>query len=397
MNSQHDLYYRNFPRQISKSIKIRTYLGFQKFVEKLLIDDRPSYFYNGLNRILKLENQILSRREFEYLNQSGLNIYLLEPLCYLSSDSHNCEYYSEFIGNEKINSIKSNELESIKEFIIKNNLKNIRIFTCDYNITLLKENYPELDLNCYDPTIRNLGYNIQYKIENNKKEIKKKFWSSHRRYTLHRHLLMSYLSSMDGLYGWNFICDKKALLENPWFNFSNLDSTTYQKIIEGNNKLNNSTSIIDSEFLPENVNEYTQSVSGMGTVYKFYNDKFLNSLDECFCAVVGETRYAQPITNISEKTFHPIFKKTPFILGSTVRSLEYLKKLNFKTFDKWWDESYDQEENNEKRMLKIFKIIDFINSKNITELQNIYEDMKEVLDHNFNILKTLSMDRTILQ
>jgi len=396
MNSEHNLYYRNFPRQVSKSIKIRTYLGSQKFVEKLLIDNKPSYFYNGLNNIYKLENQILTKREKEFLNNTGVDIYLLEPLCYRSADSHNCEYYSEFVGNEKISSIKSNELDCIKKFVIENNLKNIRIFTCDYNVKLLNETYPELNLNCYDLTIRHLGYNIQNKIENNKKEIKRKFWSSHRRYTLHRHLLISYLASMDGVYGWNFICNEKSLLENPWFNFSNLDTITYQKIIVGNNKLNDSTSIIDNEFPPENVNKYTQSVSGMGTIYKWHNDKFLDSLDECFCAIVGETRYAQPFTNISEKTFHPIFKKTPFILGSTVRSLEYLKKLNFKTFDRWWDESYDQEENNEKRMIKIFEIIEFINNKNIKELQNIYEDMQEVLDHNFDILKTLSTNRTIL-
>lgn len=399
MNSDngHDLYYKNLPIQIAnKTITINTKLGRYVSSEKSFLDSRPSFLYTGLNRIKKLEKKKLTKREFRYLEDSGLNIYLYEPLCYKITDSHNCEYYSEFLGTENLELIKSNELDSIKKFVIKNKLGNVKVFTCDYNMKLLNKNYPELDLNCYDLTIRNLGYPCSYQDSILKKEIQKKFWSSHRRYTLHRHLISSYLAGMDGIYGWNFICDEKSLLDNPWFNFSNISLNIHKKIIDGNKKLNDSKLIIDSDFPPETVVKYGQSASGMGNVYKFYDKNFLNSVENCFCAVVSETRFAQPFANISEKVFHPMYKKTPFLLVSSAHSLEYLKKLEFKTFNKWWDESYDAEENNEKRMIKIFEVIEYINSKNIKELQNIYNDMQDILDHNFQILKRLSNNRDVL-
>jgi hypothetical protein len=103
--------------------------------------------------------------------------------------------------------------------------------------------------------------------------------------------------------------------------------------------------------------------------------------------VVNETRFAQPFANISEKTLNPLRAKLPLILVAPPRSLEYLKTFGFKTFDRWWDESYDQEEDHELRMLKILDVIDYIDSKSIDELNAMYEDMTEVLTVNHYITK----------
>jgi hypothetical protein len=88
--------------------------------------------------------------------------------------------------------------------------------------------------------------------------------------------------------------------------------------------------------------------------------------------------------------------KLPIILVAPPYTLEYLKTFGFKTFDKWWDESYDIEENHYIRIMKIFNVIDYINSKSIQELQKIYAEMKEVLDHNKQIVGTIMLNNTIL-
>ena len=105
--------------------------------------------------------------------------------------------------------------------------------------------------------------------------------------------------------------------------------------------------------------------------------------------IINETRFAQPTGNFSEKTIDAINYRKPFILVAPPKTLEYLKKFGFKTFDKYWSEDYDQIENHTDRMVEIFRIIDFINSKKLDELNDIYRDMLDVLDHNRSILKSL--------
>ena len=82
---------------------------------------------------------------------------------------------------------------------------------------------------------------------------------------------------------------------------------------------------------------------------------FYNSLLESFVGIVTETRFAQPTGNFSEKTIHTIHCKRPFVLVAPPFTLQYMHKLGYKTFDKWWSEDYDTTTDHFKRMEKIFK------------------------------------------
>jgi hypothetical protein len=79
--------------------------------------------------------------------------------------------------------------------------------------------------------------------------------------------------------------------------------------------------------------------------------------------------------------------KKPFVLGAPPYTLKLLKEHGFKTFSDFWDESYDSITVHEERLLKIFEVIDFINSKSIEELQEMYIQMKPILEHNYNLIK----------
>jgi hypothetical protein len=87
----------------------------------------------------------------------------------------------------------------------------------------------------------------------------------------------------------------------------------------------------------------------------------------------------------TEKIAKPLNSFNPFIIVSCQNSLKKLKELGFKTFDKWWDESYDNIENDYKRLDEIKKVIMQINEYSITDCYRIYDEMKDILIHNANL------------
>ena len=88
-----------------------------------------------------------------------------------------------------------------------------------------------------------------------------------------------------------------------------------------------------------------------------------------------------------------IMHKLPFVLVAPPLTLKYIKEAGFRTFDEFWDESYDEETIHSKRMLKIFGVIDYINSKTLHELQVIIERMAEILNHNFVIFLSIQQKK----
>ena len=65
--------------------------------------------------------------------------------------------------------------------------------------------------------------------------------------------------------------------------------------------------------------------------------------------------------------------------------LKKLKEYGFKTFDKWWDEYYDDEIDFYKRIDKIKNLILEISKWSIEECESKYKEMKDVLLHNQNL------------
>ena len=72
----------------------------------------------------------------------------------------------------------------------------------------------------------------------------------------------------------------------------------------------------------------------------------------------------------------------PFVLYGNRWSLRYLKAVGYKTFNKWIDESYDEENESSKRSEMIADEINKFANKSIDELREIRKEMQEVLDHN---------------
>jgi len=84
----------------------------------------------------------------------------------------------------------------------------------------------------------------------------------------------------------------------------------------------------------------------------------------------------------TEKFMKALVTKNIFLIYNSPRSLEYLKRLGFKTFSHLFDESYDSVHDDYDRLLAIMhqlKVFCYLPNDN---LQDIYKNSLHVLDHN---------------
>ena len=72
----------------------------------------------------------------------------------------------------------------------------------------------------------------------------------------------------------------------------------------------------------------------------------------------------------------------PFLIVGQYKTLKTLKRLGFKTFSDWIDESYDDEIEYDVRMSKIHNEIKRISQFSIKEMDELYFKMKTTLLHN---------------
>jgi len=110
---------------------------------------------------------------------------------------------------------------------------------------------------------------------------------------------------------------------------------------------------------------------------------------DCFVNIVTETLFDTDSIFLSEKTYKPIYMHQPFIIFGNPYTLKKLKELGYKTFDKWWDESYDNETDINKRFNKIVNILEQISEWDMHRCFEIKNEMQDILIHNYrNMFKT---------
>jgi hypothetical protein len=99
--------------------------------------------------------------------------------------------------------------------------------------------------------------------------------------------------------------------------------------------------------------------------------------------VPTETVYFGRRTHITEKTFKAIALEMPFVLVAPAGSLAYLREYGFKTFDKIFDESYDQETDDLRRIERVTKLLKDLDSLTVLERQQIHRACLPIVQHNY--------------
>jgi len=150
-------------------------------------------------------------------------------------------------------------------------------------------------------------------------------------------------------------------------------------------------SVINDSFLVRNSHVLTllQKLDSDEVYNNFNDDNYVFDANHklhqsAFLQVVTETVFEYPHNSYSEKTWKPIVNLRPFVLAGVPGSLKDLQDFGFKTFNNWWDESYDNVINSDERLIAIADLVQHITSKPIEELQKLLIDMGPILEHNRN-------------
>lgn len=124
---------------------------------------------------------------------------------------------------------------------------------------------------------------------------------------------------------------------------------------------------------------------GWITSTSVYQTSFVDVAVESFYSVSGA-----PI--FTEKIFKPIYHQRPFLMLGAPGTLSHLRELGFKTFGKWFDESYDFPGDPLHRAMMVANEIKRICEISISDLQKMLVDMRPVLHHNRRRLEELSWE-----
>ena len=380
----------------------------------------PFMIFGSKGYIPQLENKKYNEETTQYLNEQGLSIYLYEILTFtkelisrpnfqIDKDSNLIETILTTYGDSTIfecsqddyDNLFCYELESINKFAEDNNLTNVNVYTCHYNIQFIQKKYPKIKLHCKDLHLASM---VDYPVEDvypfqqveSTKLIETKFISPNWRYHSARHLVMCYLADKPGIYSWYYKGTTNALKENLWFDLS---TSKLLPVVEKGLPLLNSLAPLEIN-QKKSVNtidgkvdylKYPGGTQGSPGDYRM-DDAYLKS----FCAVVTESFFAMPTGIVSEKVLNAIKLGRPFVVVAPPNTLEYMHKLGFRTFERFWDENYDSETNHEKRLLKIFEILDYINSMDIDQLKVWYSNMEDIINHNTRVVTHLKEKGNIL-
>ena len=145
------------------------------------------------------------------------------------------------------------------------------------------------------------------------------------------------------------------------------DPGEYITTINANNFLGHCPFLLDTSLEAKQVNYHD-------TVLKpLFNDAYWNFVTESF---FGD------YSTVTEKTFKSIVNLQPFLIVGAPGSLQALRDLGYKTFDCVIDESYDYQEDHDRRMKLVVKVALQLANMDDERHLRFMKKIKPILEHN---------------
>lgn len=119
-----------------------------------------------------------------------------------------------------------------------------------------------------------------------------------------------------------------------------------------------------------------------GTASAHFGHQEYKLLQNSLVHLVNETVYYEHKLHLTEKIFKPIVTLRPFVLAAAPGNLAYLKSYGFQTFDRWWNESYDDIKDPTARSAMIVSIVENLCTMSKKDLAQMHEEMKPILHFN---------------
>jgi|694.fasta_scaffold07487_12 hypothetical protein len=218
------------------------------------------------------------------------------------------------------------------------------------------------------------------------KKYTKKFLCFNRRWRGNRTVLVALLYALD-------------LIKHGYVSLAKADDNRNWRSVVGRNRYLMETSAeatalfdnIENDLLT-NLPEFYLDKDDLTINQAMLDDSTNYLYNETYFSVVTETfmfmreRPEEYGRFLSEKTFKPVSMKHPFIIASTPHFLAKFKELGYKSFSPWINEDYDLEHDDALRMMKIVKEIERLVNLNETELEEFLIAMREICEHNYNLL-----------
>jgi hypothetical protein len=362
---------RNFPKNIITSNQILdddfTYIYPLEIKDTLAaLNNQNGFRLNDVDYKWYLKD-IIPTEIIEYLKTGKVKILVSlmhDPLY----DDHNIKMFE--IQMNKLGIHGSNIIflggSNFQEYYEKHTDSTVKI----YNGHLFIKGYADMMLEF--PTIGNLGYMCELVEENDLDENKirpYKFLCNNKTMTKEHRASMAYFTI------------KYDLLNEGKFSFiQKVDKDTLKsqisKIIENPNKeyIQKIVDILPYELDTHHLSPNEKTNFGATNNMKdWYSDTYINLVTETF---FGKNVF------LSEKIFKPLSNLQPFIVLGDYGTIAELKRLGFKTFEPFIDESYDLEIDSKVRIKKIEKEIEKLKNKSIEEIHEWYYSIKNILLHN---------------
>jgi hypothetical protein len=114
---------------------------------------------------------------------------------------------------------------------------------------------------------------------------------------------------------------------------------------------------------------------------------WLTNFDEAADSLVyvpTETVYFGKRLHITEKTFKAIALEMPFVLVAPAGSLAYMRGYGFKTFANIFDESYDLETDDIKRIEKVTQLLKDLDSLSENARRQLHQACLPIVEYNYN-------------
>jgi hypothetical protein len=134
---------------------------------------------------------------------------------------------------------------------------------------------------------------------------------------------------------------------------------------------------------------------------KVYNQNDVFLYNTSYFSLVAETVFASnkgldddlfyECYDFSEKLFRAIKFKHPFILAARPNSLKVLREYGYKTFHPYINESYDNIENDEERLLAIVNEVKRLCNMNDKQWLEWQLNVKSIVEHNHKFLNEVGI------
>lgn len=354
--------------------------------------------WSHIDRYLGNHLHTFNINTLDYFNEKDLNF--IYPITLYSNDLFYRQSTIE-LNDKLIHSVKNKKAKIVFFYITEGDLVNVKWIeklSIKYNlnkedIILVTANLLELQSNQitiipYNFFVDDLEFIDIVKIDKNSV---KKFQNEYLKYIKNNQLnkKIKHFLCFNGIPRLNRLLMFGTLQTNPKLKDTTISSlrntntnnpqTFYNEVVQNTTN----TTLVDFYKTYDSTKNNSYDTTDWGKIYSwggFVNDTAHNST---FLNIVTETMWNNESIFFTEKIYKPMYMCQPFILFGNPYSLKKLKELGFKTFDKWWDESYDEETDLNIRLEKITKILEEISNWDFDKCFTITNEMEDILIHNY--------------